>query len=396
MTRQDIAAAPPNRGSGFRLVFAVAFVLAAVLYAEYRTYGLPAPSEASEPGGPRAVPATFQARLPPEPGARPADASAADPPAPDAEFRDAPAVIEPAVIDPERPVAGDAFVPPSPVDPPPADPIGERQLAALTPGMLPSGLPDAAIRPAPRAEPGPALWRVNAVPFERRPAQPLIAVIIDDAGLDRARTARATRLPAPLTISFLPYAGDVARQADEARRRGHELMLHLPMEPLGPHENPGPDALTTRQSGPELLRRLDLHLGRFDGYVGVNNHMGSRFTQEREAMLPVLEAVRARGLLFVDSRTVGATVAGALADRLGLPGTARDVFIDHDGSAAAVRARLDDIERIARRTGKAVAIGHPHDVTLDALERWLPGLAERGFALAPVSAVVLRRLEAAR
>ena len=218
-----------------------------------------------------------------------------------------------------------------------------------------------------------------------------MAIIIDDAGLDRVRTARTLRLPGPLTISFLPYAGDIQRQAEDARRRGHELMVHLPMEPMSAGENPGPDALTTRIPRDELMRRLALHLKRFDGYVGANNHMGSRMTADANALLPVLEELRDRGLLFVDSRTSKETVAAAIAGHLGMASTARDVFIDHDESRESVRARLDDIERIAKRVGQAVAIGHPHDRTIEALERWLPTLAERGLTLAPISALVMRR-----
>jgi len=319
----------------------------------------------------------------PPPEAAPPDAATPEPavpglsPAPDVatprEFEDASPVVEP-----EPPAAA-----PSP------------QLAALTPGP---GFE----RPGPPApEPrlggphigdGPtATWRLNAVPFKDERGLRLVAIIIDDAGVDRARTARALRLPGPLTISFLPYATEVRRQAEEARSRGHELMVHLPMEPVSASENPGPDALTTRLPRDELLRRLALHLKRFDGYVGANNHMGSRMTADANAMLPILEELREQGLLFVDSRTSKETVAAAIAGHLGVAGAARDVFIDHEASRESVQARLEDIERIARRVGHAVAIGHPHDRTIDALERWLPGLAERGLTLAPISAVVLRR-----
>jgi polysaccharide deacetylase 2 family uncharacterized protein YibQ len=278
------------------------------------------------------------------------------------EFRDAPAVVEPGS---EAAPALDGLLRD-------AD-DGRRDVAALVPG------------------PAAAPWRTNAVAFRDRPGLKLIAVIIDDAGLDRARTARAVRLTAPLTISFLPYAGELKRQTREAQRAGHELMLHLPMEPISPAEDPGPHPLLTWLARGELEGRLLRMLASFEGFVGVNNHMGSRMTLDVGAMLPVLEQVRARGLLFVDSRTIAGSVAGPLADRLGIPGAARDVFIDHEGSGEAVWARLADIERIALRQGQAVAIGHPHDLTLDALERWLPTLAARGFTLAPVSALVQRR-----
>lgn len=111
MTRQDITGVPPKRGSGFRLVFAVAAVLGTGLYVEYLSYGLPAPSEASEPGETRAVAPMFQARLPPEAEAHPVDPTAADPGMRDAEFRDAPAVIEPADFEPNEPATADTHKP---------------------------------------------------------------------------------------------------------------------------------------------------------------------------------------------------------------------------------------------------------------------------------------------
>lgn len=331
---------------------------------------------------PPAAATSWQAKLPPlldpdivvheraveEVAATVPAAGAAEPAA--SEFGEAPGVVEPEAVQLPLPA----------LTPPP-------QLAALTPG------PEAApARPEPKIGDGAtATWRLNAVPFQDARGLKLVAIIIDDAGLDRARTARALRLTGPLTISFLPYAPDIQRQAEDARRRGHELMVHLPMEPMSASENPGPDALTTRIPRDELMRRLALHLGRFDGYVGANNHMGSRMTADANALLPVLEELRDRGLLFVDSRTSKQTVAAAIAGHLGMAGTARDVFIDHDESRESVRARLDDIERIAKRVGQAVAIGHPHDRTVEALERWLPTLAERGLTLAPISALVMRR-----
>ena len=120
-------------------------------------------------------------------------------------------------------------------------------------------------------------WRRNAVPFRDLNSRPLVAIVIDDVGIDRPRSKRAWELPGPLTMSFLPYAKDLREQARAARARGHELMLHLPMEPTG-RADPGPNALLVSLSDAELKQRTLAALDSFDGYVGVNNHMGSRFT----------------------------------------------------------------------------------------------------------------------
>ena len=162
----------------------------------------------------------------------------------------------------------------------------------------------------------------------------------------------------------------------------------MPMEPLAAHLDPGPGALLTTLSPDEIARRLEHSLAAFDGYVGINNHMGSRFTGDREHMLPVLTELQRRGLLFLDSVTVGNTVGPALAEALHLPHARRHVFLDDSPTPAAVRASLVRVEQVARQTGTAIAIGHPHDVTLEAVSAWLPGLAAKGFVLAPLSAAV--------
>ena len=233
-------------------------------------------------------------------------------------------------------------------------------------------------------------WRRNALPFTDLNSRPLVAVVIDDVGLDRPRSRRAWELPGPLTLSFLPYAKDLAEQARTAHGRGHELMLHLPMEPNG-RNDPGPNALLVSLSDAELRQRTNAALDSFDGYVGVNNHMGSRFTAFRPGMETVLRLFRSRGLMFLDSRTTAQSVGDQVAQEMGLPSIVRHVFLDDDESLDAVRRRLAETEAVARRQGFVVAIGHPHEATLQALADWLPKLQAKGFALAPSSAVLRKR-----
>ena len=233
-------------------------------------------------------------------------------------------------------------------------------------------------------------WQRNAVPFHDLRGKPLIAIVIDDVGIDRPHSKRAWELPGPLTMSFLPYARDLREQAKAAHAHGQELMLHLPMEPGGVAD-PGPNALKVSLSEAELKARVTAALDSFDGYVGVNNHMGSRFTAYRQGMEIVLRQFRARGLLFLDSRTTPSSVGDQVAQELGVPSVARNVFLDDDESLAAVKHELAETEAVARRQGFAVAIGHPHETTLQALADWLPTVAGKGFVLAPLSAVLRKR-----
>ncbi|MEW5728311.1 MAG: divergent polysaccharide deacetylase family protein [Pseudomonadota bacterium] len=294
------------------------------------------------------------------------------------------------------PVAEEAFRPLVPV--PQARPGGpsddgvyrgdEEAAATVQQAAVPLLLPQHSVEPVP---PGGPAWKRHAVAAPRTAGLPMIAVVIDDMGIDRRRSERTAALRAPLTLAWLPYAEDLPRQTEAARKRGHELLVHMPMEPLGESYDPGPDVLEVGLGPDEIRRRVALGLSRFEGFVGVNNHMGSRFTGDAAGMRVVMEEMRRRGLLFLDSVTTEKSVAPDLARRYMVPFAARQVFLDNDQSVAAVRAQLAKLEAHARKHGAAIAIGHPHDATIEALAGWLPTLEARGFVLVPLTAVVKAR-----
>ncbi|MGA8380826.1 MAG: divergent polysaccharide deacetylase family protein, partial [Stellaceae bacterium] len=244
-------------------------------------------------------------------------------------------------------------------------------------------------REPPRTEPA---WLRFAAPASPGDNKLMVAIVLDDLGLDRVRTAAAIRLPAPITMSFMTYAEDLVPQTAAARRAGHELLLHVPMEAVDRYQDPGPHALYTTLSREEILQRLRWDLGRFAGYVGINNHMGSKFTADARGMAPVIAELRAHGLLFLDSRTTAAIAGTRLAAAGGVPHAGRDVFLDDDLAPAAIARQLVRLESVARRRGSAIAIGHAHDTTLAALRAWLPTLAGKGYALVPLSVVVRYRM----
>ena len=252
-------------------------------------------------------------------------------------------------------------------------------------------LPPRPVQSQPPTEGDQPAWLKFAGPSLANGQHPRVAIVIDDLGLDRARTARAIGLPAAVTLSFLAYAGDLPRQTAAARANGHELLVHVPMEPVSVRQDMGPNGLKTSQPRDEVLRRLRWDLDRFDSYVGINNHMGSRFTGDGEAMGWVLAELKARGLLFLDSRTIAATTGEKVAAAEGVPFVSRDVFLDDDQSAVVVRERLHDVEVLAKRHGSAVAIGHPHDATLDALVAWIGTLTQKGLVLVPLTDIAKLR-----
>jgi hypothetical protein len=219
-----------------------------------------------------------------------------------------------------------------------------------------------------------------------------VVIVIDDMGPDMAEARQAISLPPSVTLSFLPYARHVRSLASLAHSSGHEILLHLPMEPMSRKLYPGPHALLTELPAEELTRRLDWNLSQFDGYVGVNNHMGSNFTTNAADMLPMMQELKSRGLLFMDSRTSQATVGRRVAAKVGIPYAERDIFLDNEVDWSAVEIQLDKVTAIARKYGLAIAIGHPHPVTLEKLAAWIPTLEKQGITLVPLSQVVTRPL----
>lgn len=309
---------------------------------------------------------------PSKPAAPVAPPSAAATLPPYEEASSAPAVIEPDTTIPQ------AFGR--------SKPAAAPQTALLSPPPAPpAASPAAPPPPGPGREPA---WLAYAVPAPDTGGKPMIAIVIDDTGLDRANSARVIALPGPLTISFMTYAERLDQQSAAARAHGHELLLHVPMEPIDQELDAGRDVLRTDLSPDELRQRLDWDLGRLSGYVGINNHMGSKFSRWPDGMALVMQALRARGLLFLDSRTIADSVGAKEAAAYGVPHADRDVFLDNDQNPGAVAAMLAELERIARKRGFAVGIGHPHPGTIEALQKWLPTLAPRGFVLVPLSAIV--------
>jgi len=216
-----------------------------------------------------------------------------------------------------------------------------------------------------------------------------VVIMIDDMGVS-SHSRAVENLAGPLTLSFLPFGHDLQAQVNRARAQGHEIMLHMPMQAMKESGDGGPRVLKVNQSAAEFDATLNWGLNSFQGYVGVNNHMGSRLTQDNAAMQKIIEALKARGVYFVDSKTIGSSVAANVAAQNGLPYAVRDVFLDHEISKDFVRQQLSVLEGIAKRKGYAIAIGHPHPETIAVLKEWLPTLSQRGLTLVPASAVVKR------
>jgi hypothetical protein len=215
-----------------------------------------------------------------------------------------------------------------------------------------------------------------------------LALIVDDCGqwIDTERGFIALQIP--LTMSVLPdvaYTGVVAREASGA---GKGVMLHLPMETVS-GMNPGPGKITTEMSDPQITKQVEEDLAQVPLARGVNNHEGSKASADERVMRDVMGVLAQKGgLFFVDSRTSAASVGQTTAESLGVPSGARDVFLDNRNDVAYTEGQLLEAAEIARRTGHAIAIGHPRATTLEAVREMIPKLTASGIEFVLVQDMV--------
>ncbi|MGA2401052.1 MAG: divergent polysaccharide deacetylase family protein [Syntrophobacteraceae bacterium] len=225
-------------------------------------------------------------------------------------------------------------------------------------------------RPAPR--PGPP-------PPDISPKHARVSIVIDDFGPDLGVAKQFASLPFPVTMSVLPHQAHSREIAELAHRKGREVILHLPMEPLDSRENPGRGALLLSMSGDEIRRNISAALDTSPYFDGVNNHMGSRMTRDVQIMKTVLLELKGRDLFFLDSMTTNESKGWKVAMELKMPTLKRDVFLDDNPSADAVRSQISRLVKIAKVRGTALAIGHPHEATLKALQEVAGHFREEGI-----------------
>ena len=237
-------------------------------------------------------------------------------------------------------------------------------------------------------------WQRYAKPVPLKEGYGAIAIVIDDVGVVRERSEAVVRdLPNEITLSFLPYGDSTAELSLEAFEKGHEIMIHVPMQPKahadGYVADPGPNALITSLSLDEVRKRTEQHMESLLSLsVGVNNHMGSAFTEWYEGMNTVLDAVAAENLMFMDSVTTSKSQVMAAGKGKGIPLLRRDIFLDHSQKKEDIRAALAKVEAVAKAQGSVIAIGHPHPETIEVLAEWVNTLDEKKLQLIPISMLI--------
>lgn len=200
--------------------------------------------------------------------------------------------------------------------------------------------------------------------------KPRVAIIIDDLGYRQDIVADLLALNLNITFSFLPFAPHTTKQAALASLQQREVLLHLPMQPTDPKWDPGPGTLTVDMNREEIRSTVVKDLAAVPKAIGINNHMGSRFTENRQAMGNLLEIIRAHDLFFVDSVTSPKSIGASLAVAMGVKTARRHIFLDNEPVQENIIAQLDSLVRMAEKHGWAVGIGHPHPATLEALREF--------------------------
>lgn len=216
-----------------------------------------------------------------------------------------------------------------------------------------------------------------------------MAIIIDDMGGSVAEARSLAAIKVPLTFAIIPGLRSDKDVASYAAANKIETMIHIPMQSKGwPSRRLEANGLLVEMPSDELQERVTGFVRRFPGAVGVNNHMGSEFTENEEKMTAVLKTMKNNNLFFVDSVTSPESVGLMVAQRIGVRSARRNVFLDNEQERSYIAGQINQAVRYARRNGSAIAICHPHPVTISTLAAVLPGLASQGVNLVTASQLV--------
>jgi uncharacterized protein len=256
--------------------------------------------------------------------------------------------------------------------------IDERLIESSPQGTIPVVGPD-----------GARAADVYARPVKGAPTGPRVAIVVGGLGVSAIATGEAlAKLPPAVTLGFIPYGQDLQRLVTRARGEGREIVLQVPMEPFDyPDNDAGPQTLLTSLSPEQNLDRLHWAMSRFQGYVGIANYMGARFTAAEQALGPVMRDAGKRGLIYLDDGTSARSLTGQIAGAANMPFAKANIVLDAVPTPAEIDNALAKLESIARERGVAVGVASALPVSIDRIAHWAKAAAGRGIVLVPVSAV---------
>ena len=208
---------------------------------------------------------------------------------------------------------------------------------------------------------------------------PRIAILIDDMGNRHTIGQKLIDLDMGLSFAFLPFTSHTQTLMNRAADHGCDILLHLPMEATSAKWDPGPGTITTDMSANAITLQVLKNLLDVPKAIGVNNHMGSKFTSDKASMQAALAPIKKRHLFFLDSMTSSTSVAFDTARALDIKTGRRDIFLDNDQNGAKIKLQLEKLVQRARKNGSAIGIGHPYPATLATLKKeqwWLKNQVE--------------------
>jgi hypothetical protein len=257
-------------------------------------------------------------------------------------------------------------------------PIDERLIESSPQGSIPIVGPD-----------GARAADVYARPVKSAAAGPRVAIMVGGLGVSAAATGEAlAKLPGVVTLAFTPYGQDIERLVARARGEGREVVLQVPMEPFDyPDNDAGPQTLLTSLSPEQNLERLHWAMSRFQGYVGIANYMGARFTAAEQALVPVMRDAGKRGLIYVDDGTSARSLSSQLAGASNTPFAKANIVLDAVPTPSEIDNALARLEAMARERGVAIGVATALPASIDRIAQWAKAAAGRGIVLVPVSAV---------
>lgn len=219
---------------------------------------------------------------------------------------------------------------------------------------------------------------------------PKIAIIVDGLGLSQTTTQEAlSLLPPDVSLAFAPYGNSLQRWTRKARSQGHELLIQVPMEPFDyPNNDPGPHTLLTTNDTAKNLSNLNWVLGRFDGYVGIMNYMGARFSSDELVGTDLMRQLAGNGLLYVENGASGRSRLNSIARSLNVPNLRADLIVDVRGRSEDIQTRLVQLESLAQERGHALGVATAFPVSVRTISEWTQSLRQRGFALVPVTTLL--------
>jgi polysaccharide deacetylase 2 family uncharacterized protein YibQ len=263
-------------------------------------------------------------------------------------------------------------------------PLEQRLLETSRHGAIPRIAPDGA-RPA-------ELYARPMKPLQGKKDGPRVAIVVGGLGISSNVTQQAMeKLPGAVTFAFSPYGADVERLVTNARAEGHEILLQAPMEPFDyPDNDPGPQTLLTSLSLDQNLDRLHWLMSRFQGYVGIANFMGARFTSTEGALAPMLKETARRGLIYVDDGSSPRSLAGQIAGANNLPFARAEVTLDAVATTVHIDRALSKLEALAKEHGSAVGIASALPASIERITQWAKAAEARGIVLVPITAVAIK------